>query len=147
MQIPTAAGLRGRLADILNGRGAAQVRLATAKIISPATSGDLRLVCTATKELFTEDKKLFGTEARGKERELTFLAADALNAEPPSDADARRVGGNILAHVHGLEKKEKEVTATQFSPTRKKFLRASCHRSSHRHPDLMVMRGPQSLHF
>ena len=75
---PTATGLRGRLESVLSGVGADQPRLGNASIASPATSGDLRLVCAATKDLFSDQKQLFDTEARAKERGVTFLAADAL---------------------------------------------------------------------
>ena len=59
----TAAGLRGRLESVLSGVGADQPRLGNASIASPATCGDLRLVCAATKGLYSEQKVLFGTSA------------------------------------------------------------------------------------
>ena len=108
---PTAPGLRGRLESVLRGVGADQVHLGKATIASPATSGNFRLVCAAAKDLFSEQKQLFGGEARSKERGVALLAAEALEAAPPSDQEARRVGSSILLHVGGLEKKEKELKA------------------------------------
>ena len=110
-QLPATPALCQKLEDLLDGHGAGQLHTVEPYTTALCTRGDMRLVSQAAKLLCTEKKSLFGTAARGKERGVALLAAEVLGAERPSDKLAVSEGGNILARVRELEKKEKDLMA------------------------------------
>ena len=93
-----APALYGRLLEALQGRSTGQKPL----IERPITSGDVRLACFATNDLYKLNKPLFGTEERPREQAVAQLLANAVNGEPPSAEVAGRWSQQCCLDVHAV---------------------------------------------